>query len=228
MKPDNELERELRHHYLLSALTDSQRARVLDQAQLREFSVGEHLFAHGDPATNFFLLRQGVIKLYRLSPGGHEKIMRLIRPPQTFAESVMFMDNPRYPVYGDGVEAGVLVAFDCASFLDILQESFSACRAVMAQMTQRIQAHWDEIELLTLENSRYRVVHYLLGLVPKAKAGRVTVTLPNRKVLISAQLAVTPETLSRTLRALQEENLVEIHEDTVTILDTEDLRHHMH
>ena len=228
MQSDDTLARELRHHYLFSALNDTQRMRVLTHAAVRPFAAGEHLFSHGDEAASFFLLRQGSVKLYRLSPGGHEKIMRFIRPPQTFAESVMFMDTPRYPVHGAGVEAGELVAFECAAFLDILQESFATCRAVMAQMTQRIQAHWDEIEALTLENSRYRVVHYLLGLVPHGEHGRVSVILPARKMLIAAHVAVTPETLSRTLRALNDEGLIEISEDRVTIPDTDALRQHMH
>ena len=71
------------------------------------------------------------------------------------------MEAPRYPVHGEGVEAGELIAFDRDTFLAILQESFITCRAVMDQMTRRIQAHWDEIETLALQNSRYRVVHYL-------------------------------------------------------------------
>lgn len=227
MEPDSALARELRHHYLFSALNDAQRTRVLAHAQLRAFANGEPLFSHGDTAAHFFLLRTGSIKLYRLSPEGHEKIMRFIRPPETFAESVMFMDEPRYPVHGEGVEAGELVAFERAAFLEILQESFATCRAVMAQMTQRIQAHWDEIEALTLENSRYRVVHYLLGLVPDGRRGRLTVTLPARKMLIAAHVAVTPETLSRTLRTLNDEGLIEVSDERVTILDTEALRRHL-
>jgi CRP-like cAMP-binding protein len=201
---------------------------VLAHCQLRPFTTGERLFSHGDPAAHFFLLRRGSVKLYRLSPEGHEKIMRFIRPPQTFAESVMFMDEPRYPVHAEGVEAGELVAFERTAFLELLGESFATCRAVMAQMTQRIQAHWDEIEALTLENSRYRVVHYLLGLVPKGEHGRVSVTLPARKMLIAAHVAVTPETFSRTLRALTEEGLIEVAEERVTLLDTEALRRGMH
>lgn len=228
MQADDTLARELRHHYLFSALSSEQRARVLAHAQARTFAAGEPLFGQGDPAPSFFLLRRGSIKLYRLSPEGHEKIMRLIRPPQTFAESVMFMDEPRYLVHAEGVEAGELVAFERTVFLDILQESFATCRAVMAQMTQRIQAHWDEIEALALENSRYRVVHYLLGLIPDGEHGRVSVTLPARKTLIAARVAVTPETLSRTLHALNAEGLIEVSEERVTILDSEALRRHMH
>ena len=228
MEPDSDLARELRHHYLFAALSDAQRAQVLTHAQSRHFAAGERLFSQGDPAAHFFLLREGSAKLYRLSPEGHEKIMRLIHPPQTFAESVMFMDEPRYPVHADGIDAGSLVSIECGAFLGVLKDSFATCLAVMAQMTQRIQAHWDEIEALTLQNSRYRVVHYLLSLVPDGERGRVTVTLPARKMLIAAQVAVTPETFSRTLRALNEEGLIEVADDRLTLLDTEALRRHIH
>ncbi|MGH8299758.1 MAG: Crp/Fnr family transcriptional regulator [Steroidobacteraceae bacterium] len=228
MRLDASLARELRHHYLFAALTDAQRDRLLAASEARLFAAGELLFRRGDAARHFFLLRRGLVKLYRLSSEGGEKIMRLIRPSQTFAESILFMDAPSYPVHGEGVEEGELVAFDGDTFLSILEESFATCRAVMAQMTRRIQAHWDEIETLALENSRYRVVHHLLGLLPTAAQGRITLTLPARKAVIAAHVAVTPETLSRTLWALSDERLIEVAGDEVTILDVEALRRHMH
>lgn len=223
MPSQSPLARELRHHYLFAALDDAQRDRLLSSAETRRFGPGEPLFRQGDVAAHFFLLRSGCVKLYRLSPEGNEKIMRLIRPTQTFAESVLFMDEPRYPVHGQGVESGELVAFERQVFLGTLQESFATCRAVMAQMTLRIQAHWDEIEALALQNSRYRIVHYLLGLLPFGAQGRHTVRLPARKTVIAAHVAVTPETFSRTLRALIDEGQIETSGDRVTILDVTNL-----
>lgn len=228
MTTGSSLAHDLRHHYLFSALSDAERRRLLSTAQARGFAASERLFSHGDAAFHFFLLRSGYVKLYRLSPEGDEKIMRLIRPSETFAESILFMDPPRYPVHGEGIEAGELVALDRDTLLAILKESFPTCRAVMAQLTQRIQSHWDEIETLALQNSRYRVVHYLLGLLPSGASGRMIVTLPARKTLIAARVAVTPETLSRTLRALSDEDLIDVADDVVTIRDVERLRRHMH
>ena len=228
MQADSALARELRHHYLFSALTEAQQARLLATAVPRRLAAGERLFGRGDPAGQFFLLRSGCVKLYRLSPDGAEKIMRLIRPAQTFAESVLFMEVPRFPVSGEAVDAAELIAFDRETFLGVLRESFATCQAVMAQMTRRIQSHWDEIETLALENSRYRVVNYLLGLVPRNAQGRIAVTLPARKMVIAAHVAVTPETLSRTLRALSDEGLIEVAGDAVTVCDVEKLRCHMH
>lgn len=228
MHAGSDLAHELRQHYLFAALSEAESERLLASSQTRRFAAGEHLFSHGQAASHFFLLRSGSVKLYRLSPEGDEKIMRLIRPDESFAESILFIDPPRYLVHGEGVEAGELVALDRDTFLAILKESFPTCRAVMAQMSLRIQAHWDEIETLALRNSRYRVAHYLLGLAPANASGRLTVTLPARKVLIAAHLALTPETLSRTLRTLTDEELIEVAGDAVTILDVEGLRRHMH
>ena len=228
MPPGRSLAHDLRHHYLFSALSDAERQRLLATAQTRRFAAGERLFSHGDAALHFYLLRSGCVKLFRLSPEGDEKIMRLIRPSETFAETILFMDPPRYPVHGEGVEAGELVALDRDTFLAILEESFPTCRAVMAQLTLRIQSHWDEIETLALQNSRYRVVHYLLGLLPSGASGQVILTLPARKTVIAARVAVTPETLSRTLRALSDESLIDVADDVVTIRDVERLRRHMH
>lgn len=215
---------ELRRHYLFASLTDAQWARIVPHTHVRAFAAGQHLFSQGDTAREFFLLREGTVKLYRVSAEGQEKIMRLIRPGMTWAESVMFMDVPRYPVHAQGVESGVLVAIESAAYLDILRESFDACRTVLARMTERIHAHWDEIEALTLQNSRYRVVSYLLGLVPEGASGAARVTLPARKALIAAQLAATPETLSRTLHALASEGLIEIRDYDVFMPDVAALR----
>ncbi len=227
MQADAALMRELHHHYLFAALSQMQQQRLLASAVLRSAMAGEALFAHGEGARHFFLLRSGCVKLYRLSAQGDEKIMRLIRPPQTFAESILFMDAPRYPVSGAAVEAAELLAFERETFLGILQESFATCRAVMAQMTRRIEAHWDEIETLALQNSTYRVVHYLLGLIGAEASSPATVRLPTRKVLIAAHLAVTPETLSRTLRSLSEAGLIDVNGDELTLIDVERLRQTM-
>ena len=214
----------LRDHYLFSALDQAQLDKVLAATAIDSYPKGKRLFRRGDPAHAFYMTITGKVKLYRLSPDGHEKIMRLLGPGQTFAESIMFMDPPRYPVHAEAVETATVAAFRREPFIRLLQESFDTCRAVMAQMAQRIQAHWDEIEALALLNSRYRVVHYLLGLVPEGKKGTVLIALPTQKTLIAAQLALQPETLSRLLRSLGDEGLIEIDDDNVAIPDVDKLR----
>lgn len=209
--PDEHLLAQLRGHYLFADLSEAQMAQLRAHLQVRAFKKGEVLFDRGDRATAFFMLQRGTIKLFRVSAGGHEKIMRLIQPGQSFAESVMFMDQPRYPVSAQGLAPGLLVAISAAAYLRVMEASFATCRTVMARMTERIQSHWDEIETLTLQNTQYRIIHYLLGLMPAPDAASADLALPMRKGVIASHLGVTPETLSRVLRSLQEENVIRMH-----------------
>jgi len=207
----------LRKHYLLAAINDAQWRALAPHLHRRQLAAGQALFSQGDRADAFFIVRSGAMKLFRVSPQGTEKIMRLVRGGQSFAESVLFSDPPRYPVHAQAAEDSDLLAIEREAYLRLLRESFDTCRAVMAQMTQRIYAHWNEIEALSLHGAMPRVAHYLLEQL--ASQGGPTLRLPLPKVQIAAQLGLAPETLSRALRKLTEGGAISVRGATVLVRD---------
>ncbi len=210
-------------HPLFTALDEAQRREVVAHSHRRRLVAGQRLFAQGDAAERFWWLESGQIKLYRLSRDGHQKVMGLVSPRQSFAEGVLFMDTPRYPVNAEAVVASRVVGFDRGTYLGILENSFAACRSLFRRMVRRTQYHLDEIEALTIQNARFRLVRYLLRL-RRTGGEEGTVTLPARKHLVAAQLAVQPETLSRLFRELEEERLIRVHGNEIEIPDAEALR----
>lgn len=218
--------RALRNHYLFAALDDAQWAPLQPRIHDLKLEDGERLFSHGEAADAFYVVREGGIKLFRDSAQGLEKVMRLARTGQSFAESVLFSDPPRYPVYAQAVGDTRLAAVERAAYLAVLKASFDTCRAVMAQMVQRIYAHWDEIEMLTLHSSHARVARYLLALQSRGDRDTMTLRLPVRKVLIAAELGLAPETLSRAFRALSEAGTIKVDGPSVAILDLPALQRH--
>jgi CRP-like cAMP-binding protein len=211
----------LRKHYLLAAINDAQWRALAPHLHHRQLAAGQALFSQGDRAEAFFIVRSGAMKLFRVSPQGTEKIMRLVRGGQSFAESVLFSDPPRYPVHAQAAEDSGLLAIEREAYLRLLRESFDTCRAVMAQMTQRIYAHWNEIEALSLHGAMPRVAHYLLEQL--ASQGSPTLRLPLPKVQIAAQLGLAPETLSRALRKLTEGGAISVRGATVLVRDEDAL-----
>lgn len=214
----------LRGIYLFEELDEAQIERVRVSARLRSLDSGQGLFDRGEPASHFYWLQAGQIKLSRLSRDGQEKVMGVVQPGQTFAEGVMFMDEPRYPVTAQALRDSSVVTFPAQIFLDVLEQSFPACRRLLGRMVQRTRRHLDEIEALTLQNARLRVVGYLLRLVPRGAHGGCRVTLPTRKLLIASQLSIQPETLSRTLRDLERHGLISVAQQDVDIVDVDALR----
>lgn len=211
--------RTLRHHYLFAALDERQWMGLRPHMRGTTLEDGERLFSHGEPANAFYVVREGKIKLFRDSSQGLEKIMRLARAGQSFAESVLFSDPPQYPVHAQAVGDTTLAVIDRAAYLAVLESSFNTCRAVMAQMVRRIYAHWDEIEMLTLHGSHARVARYLLALHSRDSGDGKVLELPVRKILIAAELGLAPETLSRAFRALSEAGAIAVEGPQVTIRD---------
>ncbi|MCO6441762.1 MAG: Crp/Fnr family transcriptional regulator [Nitrococcus mobilis] len=209
---------ELADHYLFAALDEAQRRQVQAHSRIRHLDAEAHLFVQGDRAETFWWLEYGQIKLYRLSRDGHQKIMDLVAPRQSFAEGILFMDTPRYPVNAQAVTASIVRGFDRDTYLAILETSFATCRALLHRMVARTQRHLDEIEALTIQNARFRLVHYLLRL-RSADASSGTVQLPARKMLIASQLAMQPETLSRLFRELEREGFIRVRGERIEITD---------
>lgn len=219
--------RALYRHYLFAPLSAAQWLRLERRIHLHRLAAGGQLFCQGEPATAFFIVCSGTIKLFRGSPQGQEKIMRLVRAGQSFAESTLFFSPRRYPVHAQAVAGSTLAAIDCETYLSLLRDSFDTCRAVMAQMVERIYAHWDEIEVLSLYDSRARVARYLLGLhAERGGAADGALHLPGRRTLVAAQLGLAPETLSRALHALRASGLIDVHGMIVDIRDVGALCRH--
>ena len=100
-----ELIEQLKKPLLFSGLNDADLAELATITVRRSFRKGESLFCEGEPATGFYLLLSGSIKLCRMSPDGREKVLHFVQPRETFAEAAFFGDG-KYPAEARAMEAG--------------------------------------------------------------------------------------------------------------------------
>ncbi len=220
---------ELRRAYLFADMDEVHLQTLARAMQEIRLEAGETLFRHGEPAERFFYLREGLIKLFRLSPEGDEKIIEIMKPGETFAEAVMFMGTKgRYPVNAEAVAASRLLAFDQKPFLGLLRESPEACFGLLASMSRRLHMLVNQIESLTLQNATYRLVAYLLEQIPREVTASPEVVLTTPKGVIASRLAIQPETLSRILARLRQGGLIEVHGNHITVRDVQALRNLVH
>jgi CRP-like cAMP-binding protein len=219
---------ELRRAYLFAEMDDSHLAQLTETVQDIHLKPGELLFRHGDPADRFFFLRDGLIKLYRLSSEGDEKIIEIMQPGSTFAEAVMFMGNQvRYPVNAEAISESRLYAFEQRTLLRMLSDSNEACFGLLGSMSRRLHMLVNQIESLTLQNATYRLVAYLLEQIPR-DTRQSEVQLQTPKGVIASRLAIQPETLSRILAKLRKGNLIEVEGNHIVVRDLQALRNVVH
>ncbi|MEN8168985.1 MAG: Crp/Fnr family transcriptional regulator [Pseudomonadota bacterium] len=217
-------EQHFRENHLFSALSDEQMERLSAATTKKSLAQAAHLFEAGSRADEFYLVSQGQIKLYRLSPAGQEKVIEIIRPGQTFAEALMFRDIPVYPVNAQALANVELYAIKNAAFIEILRESVDVCFRVMADISVRLKHHLNEIDALTLQNASLRVVNYLSHLIPSCDNEAVEITLPAAKNIIASRLSITPETLSRILSTLSSKGLISVEGLHIKVHDVDGMR----
>jgi CRP-like cAMP-binding protein len=215
---------QVRQCVLFADLNDTQINHVLQHTRIVALREGENLFEQQQPAHEFFLLNEGQMKLARVSPEGHEKIIDLISCGGTFAEAIMFAKQPMYPVTATAIVPSRVICIDCKTYTGVLRESTDACFAVMAAMSRRLHGHVAEIDRLTLHSATFRVVCYLLDQLPSTQLGVSEVKLETPKHVIAARLSITPETLSRSFSKLSREGLIKVQDNAVTLNDVSKLR----
>ncbi len=202
--------------HLFSGLSETQLRHVRQNAHTSEIEEGKALFCQGDDVICFYLVLSGKIKLFRVSPEGKEKVVDIVEQGDTFAEALMFMDHPHYPVNATALTACSVLGLNCRHFKTMLRESVDTCFLLMGSMSSRLRGLIKEIDTLSLNTGTMRIVAYLLQ---NASEDSDQFELSIAKSVIASRLSVKPETFSRILKNLHEQNILSINGRKVTIHD---------
>jgi len=224
MQADQQTIDELRQIYLFASLTGEQLNMMLDTAHPVELEQKQVLFEAGQAAEDFYLLRSGQMKLYCLSPGGDEKVIEIVRPGETFAEAITFMENQAYPVSAEAIMNSKLYCFKMKTFRNLMEGSPGTCMRLMADMSRRLRMRVNEINNLTLHNATYRLVVYLLEQIPEGAVEMTDIHLGTPKSIIASRLSIQPETFSRIMSKLSQRGLLKVQVNDITLLDVNGLR----
>jgi CRP/FNR family transcriptional regulator len=193
-----------------------QLAKIVHQ---RKVQRGELLFSEGDVAKGFYIVAEGRVKVYKLSPDGKERILHIVQPGSTFAEAAIFGDG-NYPAYAEPLVASRLLYFQKRDFLNLLHNQSQMAINMIAGLSRYLRQFATQVEQLTFQDVPARLAKYLLNL-PRAADSRVV--LPISKGQLASNLGTVSETLSRTLRKLSDEGLLEVDGKNIRLCDLDEL-----
>ena len=209
----------LRRHHLFSGLSDEQFQTVLDGCRLEQLRPGSFLFQRGQPANGFFVLLDGQINLTVTSKAGAEKIAGIIRPGESFAEAVMFLDAPVYPVSARAAAQSEVAKLCSGTFIGLLRESPKTSFSLLASLSRRLHEKMREIEYLALESATHRLIHALESRLPDDRTESGEIDLVESRQDLASRLSMTPETLSRILRSLSDSGAIVVSGRSLRIPD---------
>ncbi len=209
----------LRGHHLFANLSPPQMQRLLTVSHVDELDAGQMLFDRGQAASHFFVLLDGHVNLVLYGKTGEEKIVDIISPGMSFAEALMFLEAPCYPVSAVATVHSTLARFPGREYMAILRESPETCLHLLGNLSQRLHMRLREIEYLTLESATHRLVRLIESRLPADGSGPAEVVLQESRQEIASRLSMKPETLSRILRNLADAGAIEVQGRTLKVRD---------
>jgi CRP-like cAMP-binding protein len=209
----------LRGHHLFAGLSPPQMQRLLAASHVDTWEPGQVLFDRGQPAQHFYIVIDGQVNLVLYSKAGEEKIVDILGPGNSFAEAVMFMSAPGYPVSAVAALQARVARFPNREYLAILRESPETCLRMLGHLSQRLHMRIREIEYLTLESATHRLVRLIESRLPADAGGPCEVTLQESRQELASRLSMKPETLSRILRHLSDAGAIVVHGRVLQVPD---------
>jgi CRP-like cAMP-binding protein len=215
------IRKSLKQHHLFSKLTDLQLDKVCQSSQTHQLTEGQMLFNQQDKVTSFYMVTKGKIKLFRMSPDGQEKIIEIVKPGEVFAEALMFSKQEDYPVSSAALCETSVIAINAKKFYEMLWDSTATCLLLLSDMSFRLRGLVSEIDKLTLHSGTCRVASYL---IQEVSDGKEEFELDVAKNIIAARLSIKPETFSRIIRDLKNQDILSIKGNSVTVHNMDALK----
>jgi CRP/FNR family transcriptional regulator, dissimilatory nitrate respiration regulator len=214
----------IRRTPLLGGLDQRALAELLEHAAVRRFENNAILFLQDEPATSFYVVLDGWVRLYRETAEGQESTIAILTRGESFAEATLFLGGT-YPVTAAVVDRARLLMIRGQPFLRQLHANPDLALNMLASMSVHLRRLVRQVEQLTVRSSTERLADFLLRLAPTHERS-ATIELPWDKALVATRLGMRPETLSRSLAKLRDVG-VEAHGAQITIREVEALRQYL-
>jgi CRP/FNR family transcriptional regulator len=209
----------LKQSLLFSGLSGEDLAALATITVRRRFGKGESLFCEGDQATGFYLLVSGSIKLCRMSHEGREKVLHFVKPRETFAEAAFFGDG-RYPAEARAMEGGEALFLPREGFMELMGRNPRFSLNLVVSLSLMLRQFARQIEELSFADVTSRLASFLVRRAEEKSAsyGGITyIDLGIRKGELASRLGTANETISRTLRKLKDEGIIDVQGSRVLI-----------
>lgn len=208
---------------LLAGLPSEDLHTLLEGCREIRVRSGNLLVERGAPGDGFFIIVVGRLKLSIPSASGHEKVVEMLGPKQSFGEAITLLGETFF-MSAQALEDTLVLHFSREAVLNVCARSAAFNNRLLLDMSQRWLTVMRDLKAFSLQSAAERVVSFLLECPIDNSSGELRIELPANKNLIASRLNLKPETLSRVFAKLALAGLIRVDGRLVYIRDLPSLR----
>jgi CRP-like cAMP-binding protein len=196
---------------MFERMPDGDIEALLAQAASKRIGPGEAFFEQGAPATHFFLLVNGRLKVTQVTADGQQIIVRVVHPGDLFGFA-RALRRPDYPGTAIGAVESLALCWPTDLWPQVVDRSPQVAATALNTIGQRLEEAHTRIREMSTEEVERRVAHTVIRLSKQAgrpENGGVRIDFPISRQDIAEMTGTTLHTVSRILSAWEAKGLVE-------------------
>lgn len=212
----------LRRADLFSSLSDDSIELLAAGSYLSSVVRKTQVVCAGDHSPGIRLIRSGLVKLSIFSHDGHEKVIALLGRGKAFGQAEIFSGRP-FHYEARSISRVDLITVSRDTVQTVSQSDARFNRVLVECLSRQFDALVRDIKYASGYSVSQRLVSFLLYRASGQPGPEALVDLEFTKSALASRLGMSPESFSRTLRYLQDRELVAVKHKQIRIPDVQTL-----
>lgn len=210
---------------VFSSLSDSELDEVAPLMTRRCLGGDTVIFHENDPASAFYIVRFGRVKIYTISREGREQILAILGSGQIFGDVPVFDGGP-YPASAATMADSEIYLIKSQDFQELLRRYPEIALKVIRVLGQRLRQSMELVRDLSFKQVPHRLAGLLLKLARdhgKDTGEGTRVDLAMSRQSIADTIGTSRETVTRELKKMEQAGIISVNRRVVRITDLERL-----
>jgi CRP/FNR family transcriptional regulator len=147
---------------VFSTLDIPERNRIGELACKRLYQRNEYLFREGDPADTVYLIKSGKVKLFKVSAGGKEIILDILKEDDMLGENTFF-DRAEHTMNAQAIESTFVCSCTREHFALLLQNPQTSLKIIQL-LGEKLNNYTNQVANIAFHDVRGRIAATLLKL----------------------------------------------------------------
>ena len=201
---------------LFKNLSDELINRLIAIAQQKKYQKGEVIFLEGWPVSGFYLVAQGQVKIFKVSPNGKEQIFHALGPGEPFGLTAIFYNTP-FPACATSMIPSTVLFFPKTEFLQLTNTHPPLAMSMLAGLSRQLCRLAKKTGDLSLKEVPQRLIAHIIYLSEKqGRKDQIRLDMP--KSQLACLLGTSPENLSRIFANMSHDGKIRVNGSTIEML----------
>lgn len=175
------------HANFLSSLSQEEMQDLSTCSRLLKLKPRDHLFQAGDHSKDVYIVAEGCIRLFQLSPTGKETILWLNFPGELFGMAEIWSGSPRQ-VYAVANEAARVYSFRRQDFVKFLGAHPEAALKAICILSARVRALGHTLGGMASDNVETRIARVLMRFAAISSGTRCSAGASDVELCVNVRL----------------------------------------